>query len=758
MSIPKINLIIFAVFLQCSFSANVLANDKLALVIGINEYVPQGKGVRIKNRNWQNLDGAVNDALGIKSMIISRFGFKKPNVKLLLNQEASRAAIFDQLDQLVKKAKSGDQVFIYYAGHGSQVFNSKSANEDDKFDESIIPADAYAGADDIRDKELNKYFSALGKKGVRLTVIFDSCNSGSVTRGGLKNREFKSRYLLRDGKDAADPTVPEDLTALGALVISSTQDYQYAKEFIDENNTSHGAFTYALLKAMQSSSSMEPSVVLIQKVRAIMEYNGVAFQYPVIEGPRSRLNASLFGDHNDGNNGQTFLTLIKEENGEFILEGGHDLGISAGCVLENYKNTALQLQVTEVVNLVRCKAKVKEGSLISKVNSGDVFKVISWVEVQNPSLLLWGSESTYENRELVSLYQQVASLQEKFHFSLLEDYQDKNLTHIIDYNEGKWEVYNLCGQVVEIGENITEEGLREGLSSVVLEDCSRQGKSLGIFLNLPMSKNLSVELKKALDLKRSAVRFTEDARKAHYCLAGRIQENELAYSWVNPQISEDTAVHYLPLKTKWVKSSESSELVEQSRKLGKIRAWFVLDSPPNEANFPYSLSLKNANTGKLLRNGTAMNGEIYGLVLNKDPEKMALWNRENRFVYVYSMDKEGQIQLLFPSMGGNVENSLENIGTRPGIGYMDEIKLGPSRLFRVTAPFGMDHYIFITSSQPLPAPNLLEQEGVTRSMTQSPDSLFNLLDVTGNATLRTVGYHSAPNWSIEKLHIRSVSR
>ncbi|MBX2843719.1 MAG: caspase family protein [Flammeovirgaceae bacterium] len=758
MNIRQINLLFFTIILQCSFSANVFAGDKLALIIGINEYVPQGKGIRIKNRNWQNLDGAVNDALGINSMIISRFGFHKSNVKLLLNQEASRAAIFSQLDQLVKRAKQSDQVFIYYAGHGSQVYNSKSANEDDNYDESIIPADAYAGADDIRDKELNKYFSSLGKKGVRLTVIFDSCNSGSVTRGGLKNREFKSRYLRRDGKDAADPTVPENLTALGVLVISSTQDYQFAKEFIDENNNSHGAFTYALLKAMQSSSSKEPSVVLIQKVRAIMEYNGVAFQYPVIEGPKSRLRTSLFGDENEVNSGETFLTLVREENGAFILEGGHDLGIKAGCILENYKNTSLQLQVTEVIDLVKCKAKVKEGSLISKVNSGDVFKVINWVEVQSPSLLLWGSSSTYDNRDLISLYHQVADLQEKFHFNLLEDYQEEKLTHIIDFNDGKWEVYNLCGKAVEIGSEITEEGLRKGLSTVILEDCSKVQKELGVFLNLPMSKSLSAELKKALDLKRSAVRFTKDARKAHYCLAGRVKENQLAYSWVNPQISEDTAVHYLPLKTKWVNSDESIELVEQSRKLGKIRAWFVLDSPPNEANFPYSLSLKNANSGKLLKNGTTKNGEIYGLVLKKDPEKMASWNKENRFIYVYSMDKEGQIELLFPMSGGNVENSIENIGTRQGLGYLDEIKLGPSRLFRVTAPFGMDHYIFISSSQPLPAPNLLEQEGVTRSMNFNSNSLFNFLDVTGNATLSSVGYSSAPNWSIEKLHIRSDAR
>ena len=89
-----------------------------------------------------------------------------------------------------------------YAGHGSQVANSKSS-EPDKKDETIVPSDACKGTPDIRDKEIKKIFNEVLDRGVVLTLVFDCCHSGSIARG--MPRPEKTRFLEPDPRDVADP-------------------------------------------------------------------------------------------------------------------------------------------------------------------------------------------------------------------------------------------------------------------------------------------------------------------------------------------------------------------------------------------------------------------------------------------------------------------------------------------------------------------------------------------------------------------------
>jgi len=99
-----------------------------ALIIGINEYKPSINDMvsagSDSRRTWTNLDGCVNDATAMKDLVVSKYSFHPQNIQTLLNAEASRARILAELQKLVDNAKKGDIVFIFYAGHGSQVKNS----------------------------------------------------------------------------------------------------------------------------------------------------------------------------------------------------------------------------------------------------------------------------------------------------------------------------------------------------------------------------------------------------------------------------------------------------------------------------------------------------------------------------------------------------------------------------------------------------------------------------------------------------------
>ena len=91
-------------------SAHFLANlylDSWAVIIGINDY-----------EHMPNLNYAVNDAVDIKEMLISKYNFKEDHIKIILNEEATKNNIIEGFHQLLQKSKDKDRVVVFYAGHG----------------------------------------------------------------------------------------------------------------------------------------------------------------------------------------------------------------------------------------------------------------------------------------------------------------------------------------------------------------------------------------------------------------------------------------------------------------------------------------------------------------------------------------------------------------------------------------------------------------------------------------------------------------
>ncbi|RYD94360.1 MAG: caspase family protein, partial [Sphingobacteriales bacterium] len=160
-----------------TIAAAAHAQEQRALVIGIDTYqppegvTPDNDGGRI---DFSNLDGCKNDAEAIKQLI-TRYSFSEKNVRELYDRQATRDGILAALNGLLADSKRGDIAFIYYAGHGSQMRNTKSGEKDQR-DESMVPSNTWQkGVSDIRDKELALIFNAFIDKGVKLTCIFDCC-------------------------------------------------------------------------------------------------------------------------------------------------------------------------------------------------------------------------------------------------------------------------------------------------------------------------------------------------------------------------------------------------------------------------------------------------------------------------------------------------------------------------------------------------------------------------------------------------------
>jgi len=94
----------------------------------------------------------------------------------------TRDNILKGINWLVEGAQAGDQLFFYYSGHGSCV-PDKSGDEDDGFDETIVPVDYKFGTGEegqIIDDDLHILLVKSLKKGVQLTALFDSAQSATI--------------------------------------------------------------------------------------------------------------------------------------------------------------------------------------------------------------------------------------------------------------------------------------------------------------------------------------------------------------------------------------------------------------------------------------------------------------------------------------------------------------------------------------------------------------------------------------------------
>ena len=337
--------------------ADVHAQTRRALLIGINTYAPPDGASSTVSRKWKDLEGAANDVEAFRAILADRFSFE--DIRLLQNRDATRDAILGGIAGLVESSQPGDIVVFFYAGHGSQVRNTGS-REQDKLDETIVPADSWAGAQDIRDKELRDAFNALIARGVHVTLIFDSCHSGSITRGLPSGR---TRYIEPSPLTVNDPSDPPKPVDQGALIISASQDEEVARELVDEYGNPRGAFSWALAKALESYDVSQSSEQLFQRARAILRSSG-ATQEPVIAGKRERQRQAFLSLEDAATPGVVVPVLEVESDGTVILQGGIATGLRPGARLVRYAADSVvvaRLEIVEAAGMSRSVANMLEG-------------------------------------------------------------------------------------------------------------------------------------------------------------------------------------------------------------------------------------------------------------------------------------------------------------------------------------------------------------------------------------------------------------
>jgi Caspase domain len=757
------------------------AQTRRAVLAGINTYVPAGttaKKIVLTEKagvggrgSWTNLEGSLNDVESIRQLLITRYGFEEKNIHVLTEAEATHANILDAIQKyLADPAAPGDISFFYYAGHGSQMHNSLSP-EEDKQDETTVPSDSYKGTMDIRDKEYARSFMKVIEKGALLTAVFDSCHSGSIARG--YSRFDRIRALPPDPRDASDDYAGPFPEKRGALIFAAAQDIESAAEGRDENGNEHGAFTAALMKVLSSAPIDESANDIFLQTFATMRSAG-ASQVPVISGPADRIRGPLFGASSGNLSGKITLPVITaDEDGTVQLLGGFSLGFGIGTELVPAQkpaagSAAVRLKITAQTP-GKSTAKTLAGDA-AKFAPGMLFVVDRWAPSGKGLLALWVPPADLSVEELKRVADGVNKLRGVAGITVVDDPYETTPTHIISWNGTAWVLTNQNTQATKpLGRTPDLMAVAKGLPS---------GKTK-IFVNLPLPKEAGAGVA-ALTGGPSPVRAVTSIREANYLLVGRATPNGIDYAWLLPGASKDSPAaaakksgaesaalaappdSSLPPETRWVPAQSGSktfetaivELTELAGNLSRINGWLALPSPADDGGFPYHLVLyesKNPDATTPVTT-TIGDGRSYGLALRADPSELKHFVGPRR-VYIFVIDSDGNGVPVFPNLDmGDVEN-VHPTPAETHDGIPTEIKLGPVDLFTVSKPFGTDTYFMLTTA-PQDAINLasLNWEGVRGAQRGAESPLDQLLSSVGTRSPRPV---TPASWSITKLAIHS---
>ncbi len=259
--------------------------SKKALCVGINDYPYDGS----------DLNGCVNDAHAWADLLISHYDFPQNGVSLLIDAQATKAAILAGLKTLLGGANAGDVLVFTNSSHGTYVADTNG--DEPQYDEALCPYDC---ADNLLvDDELRELFRTL-PDGVHLTVISDSCFSGTVTRAGLSEiipglktpDDRRVRFLnpaLRGDPIIANPwkaktkrkgKYPE--SGMKETLFSGCTDKEYSYDALIDGKY-HGAMTYFAVQAIQAADYKITLQQLYTRVNFLLDDAGYP-QHPQLEG------------------------------------------------------------------------------------------------------------------------------------------------------------------------------------------------------------------------------------------------------------------------------------------------------------------------------------------------------------------------------------------------------------------------------------------------------------------------------------------
>ena len=255
----KVLFILVAAIITMSASAQT----KRALVIGISNYPNIGAN------SWEAIHGANDTELIVP--VLQKQGFKTTKI---CDKAATAKRIRKELNVLATSCNPGDIVYLHFSCHG-QPFEDMNGDEEDGWDESIVPYDAqkyfvkgmYEGQNHISDDELHSYYlkirKKIGEKGF-LCVVDDACYAGGSSRGGDETDEDEEvfvrgsntgfspngkTFLPRPNRRRVFP-IPQESGLADITILEACRHYQSNQE-IKQSKNYYGPLSYSISQVLK---------------------------------------------------------------------------------------------------------------------------------------------------------------------------------------------------------------------------------------------------------------------------------------------------------------------------------------------------------------------------------------------------------------------------------------------------------------------------------------------------------------------------
>ena len=266
---------IFFAYLLLTLFSSVYGAGNGALIIGISQYT-----------EVSNLKFADADALEFSQLLTNFSGFDKGQVRLLLNQQATKKRITDEIDRVIEESKNKpfDNFIFMFAGHGveSKIKRVGASKKVEEVDTNIFlaPSDAslnennfyQSGSSNLVTNEtfinkewLAKKIASIQAKNV--SILLDSCYSGNKSffellekEGGAINYEkFNQAFDIGVIKRNPDSLSQKDKAMLADLpklaYLASSRDDQASAEY---DELRHGAMSYVIFEYLKKVRKITP--------------------------------------------------------------------------------------------------------------------------------------------------------------------------------------------------------------------------------------------------------------------------------------------------------------------------------------------------------------------------------------------------------------------------------------------------------------------------------------------------------------------
>lgn len=262
---------------------------KRALCVGINKYPQPG----------MDLQGCVNDANNWASLLVDQYDFTRSDVTVLLDDDATHAAITGGLKALLAGAGKGDVLVFTNSSHGTYLADTDG--DEPVYDEAMCPYDT--AENPLVDDELRTLFAGLAA-GVNLTVVSDSCHSGSVTRALPSDTPDQRRARFMNPRAIGRPEIPEvrrtarrrkekhPESAMNEILLSGCKSSQYSFDAVI-GGAPTGAFSHFALAAIRDAGykiTYEALHAVVVPALADSNYD----QEPQLEGTAANKARQIF--------------------------------------------------------------------------------------------------------------------------------------------------------------------------------------------------------------------------------------------------------------------------------------------------------------------------------------------------------------------------------------------------------------------------------------------------------------------------------